>query len=171
MFGSIRTGGEKKQHHADKIHLQDRCPDQNHRPLVYDLCPAQSGSALLCNHSSCCSSPCSPHSHHTGLFFWALPYSGSFVLLVILCLLLFWVLVLQTSAQLSLPQGGISWRLSKMTSLPFAIYLLLLYQWFSKCVLGTTEGLQDPLRELHEVKTSFITVVNCNFLFFTLIVL
>ena len=72
---------------ADKIHLQDRCPNQNHRTLAYDLCPAQSGSALLRNHSSCFLFPCSPHSHHIGLLLCpqisgSLPYSELFVLLV-----------------------------------------------------------------------------------------
>lgn len=127
ISGSIRTRRKKIKHCADRVHLQDRCPDQNHRPPVYDLCPAQSASVLLCNHSSWYSFPCLPHSHHSGFLsgsriVWALTNSGSFVLLV-LCLGLFGVLLLQTSAQLSLPQSGIFWPLSKFTTPPFVFFL------------------------------------------------
>lgn len=120
-----------------KLHLQDRCPDQSHRPqcvtsalLRLALLALQPQFMLLFPLLTTLS-PHWPHFRFSN--FLALPYSGSFVLLVFhaySCLGLFF------RPQLSFHFLRVVFPDPYLKLLPpsFALCFLPLYQWFSKCV-------------------------------------
>ena len=136
------------------------------RPLVSDLCSAQSGSALLLNLSSYYTFSCPQHSRHSGFLshynnFWSLPYSGSFMLL-------FSVYNCLGSFSFFRPQQdfhslGIVFPDSCLKFLPDPVpFVSLLSSTGSqKCGLGIPGDPRDPFKRAHKVKTSSIVVVRC----------
>lgn len=121
----LNKNRKKKKHGADRIHLPDRCLDQNRRPLAYDLCSAPSGSAGLCDHSSCSSFPCLPHSPQWLPFrfskFWALPYSESFVVVVFCAYSCFGSFSFKPPLSFHFLRVAFSDPLPKITTSPFTL--------------------------------------------------
>lgn len=116
IFGSI--GIEGKKHCADKTtSARQMSRSEPQTTSVWPL-PCSVWLCLLCNHSSCYFS-LAHHTLTTLASFQVLKFFSSSILRVLCasyfpCLQLFGV-VLQTSAQLSLPSSGISWPLPKIT--------------------------------------------------------